>query len=121
MLSDIMANLGNLVRNEAALARAEVSENISKAVASIGAILLALALGLAGLNILATSAVALLVLTGLAPHWAMLFVGSALLIVALAIFYSAKSALHQIGIVPTRAAQNVKRDAAAIKDTFNDK
>ena len=47
-------------------------------------------------------------------------VGAGLLLVAVIIFASAKSALSQIGFVPTRAARNVQRDAAAIKEAYND-
>lgn len=121
MMTDIMGNVGNLVRNEADLARAEISESLGKAGASLGAMALAVAVGIAGLNLVATSLVALAVRMGLPPLWATLIVGAGLLVIALIIFTSAKSALHQIGFAPTRAARNVQRDAAAIKDSFNDK
>jgi uncharacterized membrane protein YqjE len=121
MMNDIIGYVGSLVRNEADLARTEIAENLKRAGASVGAMALALALAITGLNVLATSLVTLVVWAGLAPHWATLVVGAVLLLVALMVFNSAKSALHQIGIVPTRAAHNVLRDAAAIKDSFNDK
>lgn len=121
MMSDIMGHVGKLVHNEADLARAEIKQSLGKAGASLGAMALAVAVGIAGLNLVATSLVALVVWAGLSPRWASLVVGAALIVIALIILYSAKSALHQIGFAPTRTARNVQRDAAAIKDTFNDK
>ncbi len=121
MMSDIMANVASLVRNEADLARAEIAESMAKAVASIAAMGLAFALAIAGLNVIAASLVALAVWAGLPPHWAPVVVGLGLLVLAWVIFSSARSALNQIGFVPTRAARNVQRDAAAIKDSFNEK
>lgn len=121
MMSDIMGNVSSLVRNEADLVRAEVAESLKKAEASLGAMVFALALAVAGLNLVATSLVALAIWAGLPPLWATVAVGAGLLLIALIIFNMAKSSLQQIGLVPTRAAQNVQRDAAAIKDSFNDK
>jgi uncharacterized membrane protein YqjE len=120
MMSDILGNVGNLVRNEADLARAEITESLQKTGASLGAMAVALALAITGLNVIAASLVALVVWAGLAPHWASFVVGAALLLVALAIFTSARSALRRIDFVPTRTARNVQRDAAAFKDSFND-
>lgn len=121
MMTDIMGHVSNLVRNEADLARAEIAQSLSKVGASLGAMALAVALGIVGLNLLATSLVALVVWAGLEPRWATLVVGAALIVVALIIFQSARSALNQIGFAPTRTARNVQRDAAAIKESFNDK
>lgn len=119
MLADIAGNVGNLVRNEADLARAEIAESARKAAASLGAMALAVAVGIAGINLLATSLVALVVWAGLSPTWATLVVGAGLIVLAVIIFISAKSALQSIGFVPTRAAHNVRRDAATLKEPFN--
>lgn len=121
MMADILGNVGNLVRNEADLARAEIAESLKKAGGSMTAIAVAMALAITGLNVLAASLVALVIWAGVPPEWATFGVGAILMLIALAIFSSAKTALQQIGFVPTRAARNVSRDAAAIKDSFNDK
>lgn len=121
MLSDILGNVSNLVRNEADLARAEIAESMNKAVASLAAMAVALALAITGLNVLAASLVVLVVRAGLPPEWAPLAVGVGLILIAMVIFISARSVLRRIGFVPTRASRNVKRDAAIIKDSFNDK
>lgn len=121
MMSDILGNVGNLVRNEADLARAEIAQSMNRAGASFAAIALALAVAATGLNVLSASLVALVVWAGLPPQWATLCVGAGLLLVALILFNSARSALNHIGFVPTRAAGHLSRDAATIKESFNDK
>lgn len=121
MVNEILANISSLVRNEADLARTEIAEDMRRVAASFGTIALALLMAITGLNVLATSLVALVIWAGLSPLWATVLVGTGLLLIAMILFYSAKSALHHIGFVPTRAAQNLKRDAATIKDTFHDK
>lgn len=120
MMSDILGHVSNLMRSEADLARAEISESMEKLKASLTAMALALVLGIVGLNLLAAALVGLVIEAGLSPLWASLAVGSGLLLIALVVFLLAKSALQRIGFVPTRSARNVQRDAAAIKDTFND-
>ncbi|GEM_PF-1385545 len=121
MMSDILGHVGNLVRNEADLARTEVAESLAKARASLVAMALALVLAVTGLNLIAASLVALVVWAGVPPHWATPAVGIAVLFVALAVYAFAKSAFHKIGFVPTRAARNVQRDATVVKDAFNGK
>jgi len=121
MMNDLLGHVSNLVRNEADLARAETAESLKKAGASLGTMALALALAITGLNVLASFLVALVIWAGLPPQWAALAVGAGLLVVALILFQSAKSALQNIGFVPTRTAQNVQRDATAIKESFNAK
>ena len=121
MMTDILGNVSNLVRNEADLARTEVAESLGKAGASLGAMAVALVLAIAGLNVLAALLVAVLVRAGLPPPWATGVVGAGLVLIALMIFVSARSSLHQIGFAPTRAARNVSRDVAALKGSPNDK
>lgn len=58
IMSDIMGHVGTLVRNEADLACAEIKKSLGKFVASLGIMALAVALGIAGLNLVATSLVA---------------------------------------------------------------
>lgn len=120
-MSDILGNVSNLVRNETDLARAEIAESLTRAGASLGSMALALILAITGLNVLAASLVVAVVWLGVPPPWATAVVGVGLLLLAFAIFSSAKSALNQIGFVPTRAARNLQRDVAAIKGSFNDK
>ncbi len=121
MMTAILGNVSNLVRDEADLARTEIAESAKKAGASIAAMGIALVLAITGLNVFAATLVALVVQAGVPAQWAPAVVGAGFLVIALIIFVSAKSSLKNIGFVPTRAARNVQRDAAAIKEPFHDK
>lgn len=121
MMADIMGNVGNLVRNEVALARAEMSESLVKVAGALGTMAVAFLLAMTGLNVLTTSLVAAAIRFGVPPHWAPVVVGGGLLFIAVVLFLIAKSRFTQIGFVPTRAARNLQRDTAAIKDAYNDK
>ncbi len=119
MMSGILGNVGNLIRDEADLARTEIAESAKKAGASLVSTGVALVLAITGLNVVAATLVALVVRAGVPPHWAPAVVGAGFLVVAVIVFVSAKSSLQNIGFVPTRAARNVQRDAAAIKEPFH--
>ena len=121
MMADIMGNVGSLVRNEVDLARTEISASVSKAAGALGLMAIALVLAITGLNVLAASLVAVVIWAGVDPVYATTAVGLGLLIVSCVIFLSAKSALNQIGFMPTRAARSIQRDATAIKEAYNDK
>ena len=121
MMADIMGNVGNLVRNEVALARAEMSESLVKVAGALGTMAVAFLLAMTGLNVLTASLVAAAIRFGVRPHWAPVVVGGGLLFIAVVLFLIAKSRFTQIGFLPTRAARNLQRDTAAIKDAYNDK
>lgn len=120
MMSDILGNVSSQVRNEVDLARAEFAESVGKATSSLGIMALAFALGVVGLNVLAPLLVGLLVLAGLDPVWATAAVGAGLILVAAMVYSYASSAFNQIGFAPTRAARQIKRDAAVLRDAFDD-
>ena len=121
MMSDILGNVGNLVRNEVDLARTEITNSANKAVGALGLMAFAFLLAIAGLNVLAASLVALVIWMGVPPAWATVIVGVVLMVCAYVIFLSAKSALKHVGFMPTRTARNIQHDAAAIKEAYNDK
>ncbi|MBK5926436.1 phage holin family protein [Rhodobaculum claviforme] len=120
MMSGLMGNVSNLVRNEVDLARAETAESLSRVGGILAWMAVALVLGIVGLNLLAVSLVSALVWAGLDPQWATLAVGLGLLVLAAVVLLSARSALHQIGFMPTRTARNVQRDAAAIRNSLHE-
>lgn len=120
MMTDILGNVGNLVRNEVDLARAEIVGSLTKAGGTLATMMVALVLAVSGVTVLSASAVIFMTAAGVPLPWATLIVGIGLLVIAYAMFRSATSALKQIGFVPTRAARNLQRDAAAIKEPFHD-
>lgn len=121
MMADIMGNVGNLVRNEVDLARAEISASVGKAGGAVGTMAVALLVAITGLNVLAAALVAFVIWAGVPPTWAAAIVGISLLIIAYALVLIGKTALTRIEFMPTRAARNIQRDATTIKEAYNDK
>jgi hypothetical protein len=121
LLTDAIAHMSALVRKEVDLARAEVSENVTRAGVAVGLLAAALVIALTALNVLAAALVAGLAEWGLGAGWAALLVGVVLGVIAFALAMKAKNDLKLTNIAPSRTAKNVQRDAQAIKEvTTND-
>lgn len=120
MLSEALNHVSSLVRKEVDLARAEMSENMNQAVVAIGLLIAAAIVALTTLNVLAAALVAALTEAGIDAGWSSLIVGVALGLFALALAMKGKNDLKASSLAPTRTAKNVKRDANAIKDAYND-
>lgn len=120
ILNDALARISGLVRGEFDLARAEVNENLHKAAIAIGMIVGALVIALTALNVLSAALVAALTEVGIPGGWAALIVGVGFAIAAYLMLQKGKSDLKLSSLAPTRTAQNVKRDAQIVKDSYND-
>lgn len=120
LLSDAMSSVSSLVRNEVDLARAEITENATQAGVAIGLIVAAAIVALVTLNVLAAALVAALTEAGIAAGWSALIVGVVLGAVAFFLMNKGLNDLKLSSLAPTRTAKNVKRDAAAVKDAYND-
>ena len=118
LVTDVLEHVANLVRKEMDLARAEVSENVTKAGVAIGLLAGALIVALVALNVLAAALVAALTELGLAGGWAALIVGAVLAIAAFAMVAKAVNDLKASSFAPTRTAKNVRRDAAVVKEAI---
>ena len=121
LLSDAMSNVSGLVRNEVDLARAEISENVTRAGVAVGLIAGAAIIALVALNVLAAALVAALTEAGLDAGWAALIVGVLLGLLALGLINKGLTDLKLSSLAPTRTVKNVQRDAAAVKDAYDDK
>ena len=120
LLSDIVNQIGRILRKEAALAKAEVGENLSRAGVAIGLIVAAVVLGLVALIALVGAGVAALVsLLGWPVYLAALVVGGG--IALLAAIFAAKGGhdLKPKRLVPSRSIANVKQDVALMKERIN--
>lgn len=120
LISDALANVSSLVRNEFDLARAEISENINRAAVAVGLIVGAIVVALVSLNILGAALVAGLTNAGVDAGWAALIVGVAFAVIAFLMVAKGITDLKLSSLAPTRTAENVKRDAQAIKETYHD-
>ncbi|MEX3013959.1 phage holin family protein [Gymnodinialimonas hymeniacidonis] len=121
LLSDALGNISGLVRSEVDLARAEISENLTQAGVAIGLIAGAAIIALVSLNVLAAALVAALTELGLDGGWAALIVGVLLAGIAFALITKGINDLKLSSLAPTRTVKNVKRDAAAVKEAYDDK
>lgn len=121
LLSDAMGNVSALVRNEVDLARAEVNENISKAAVALSLLAGAAIIALVALNVLAAALVAALTEAGLEGGWAALIVGVVLAVIAFVLLGKGVNDLKLSSLAPTRTVKNVRRDAEAVKEAYNDK
>ena len=121
LLNDVLGSLGNLLRQEVDLARAEVDENLKRAARAIGLLVVALVLVLIALSLLTTTAVSALVLAGIGEIWATLGVGIVTLILALIVAKIGMSRLKLSSLAPSRAARNIQRDASMMRDAYNDR
>lgn len=116
LISQALQHLGNLVKGEIALARAEVQDGIQTAVAGIAMMAGALVMVLVGLNILAAAIVAGLTEMGLHPGWAAFIVGVLFLVAAAILVVTGKKSLDPSVLAPSRTARNLRRDAETIKE-----
>ena len=121
LLSDALAHISSLVRNEVDLARAEVNENLNQAAVGVGLIVGAVVVALTSLNVLSAALVAALTEAGIPAGWSALIVGVAFAIIAFFMVSKGTSDLKLISLAPSRTAKNVKRDAQAVKEVYNDK
>ena len=115
LLRDLATGIGDLVRGEISLARAEVQEGLTKmaigAVAIVGGLLVAFV----ALIILLEALVAALALW--MPAWlAALIVGGGIALVALFMVYKGQADLRQASILPRRAARHAQADVEMAKE-----
>ena len=118
-LSEVIADVADLIQKEMRLARTELSEKLSLKIQG------GIWMGVAGL--LAVIAVLVLIeaavfglsaVAGLALHWSCLIVAGVLAIVAAAAFAKGR-ADSQEELVPERSLHQVKEDIAAVKEQFS--
>jgi uncharacterized membrane protein YqjE len=119
LLSDAASHMSGLVRKEVDLARAEVSENVTRAAVAIGLIAGALIFVLTALHVLSAALVAGIAELGIDAGWAALIVGVIYLIIAVIMVRKGTNDLKASSLAPTRTAENVRRDAATVRETMN--
>ena len=120
LLTDALNHVSSLVRNEVDLARAEISENVNRAGVALGLLVGAVVLALVALNVLAAALVSALTELGIAAGWSALIVGVLLAVIAFAMSAKGLNDLKLSSLAPSRTARNVRRDAEAVKEAYND-
>lgn len=108
-----------LMQDEVALAKAEVSQNLSRAGTGLALMGVAALLALTALNVLATAMVGYLAATEMSVGTAAIVVGAGLLIAALVLALMGKGRLSADAMTPDRTVQNLKDDVDTMKEATN--
>jgi predicted phage tail protein len=119
VFSDMTRDMVDLVRQEIALARAEVSQKISTAQAALTSVAIGAAIALAGLFIIlqaVVNAVAMMLPPNLAPWLAPLLVGAVIAIIGYAMIKGGSSKLQAENMVPQRTVDSLRRDKAVAEE-----
>ena len=112
LFTDLISQVTGLVRKEGQLARAEISENISRASHGLMFIVAGAVLIMPALVILLVAAGEGLEQAGLAPHWAALIVGGLTLLIGLILLMSGANRLKVESLMPSRTIEQLQRDAS---------
>lgn len=112
LFSDLTREITTLVRNEMALARAEMSTKLSRAARHAGMLAFGAVIALAGLFTLAACLVLLLVNAGMPAWGAALLVGLGLAAVGALMAMSSLNALRKEDLAPTETIQTLKETTA---------
>jgi hypothetical protein len=115
LIGDLVRELINLMRGEARLAKAEVTQKIIAVGMALGLIAGGLALVMAALVIFLEAAVAALVESGLSATISTLIVGVAVLVIAAILIFIGIRRIKGENLTPTKTLEQLQRDAALVK------
>lgn len=119
LLSDLSRETIELVRQEIALGRAEISEKISTAERGLVAIAIGAAILLAGIFILlqaVVNGVAMILPPEVAPWLAPLIVGIVIAVIGYIMVKSGSSRLQPDNLMPQRTMDSLRRDKAVAQE-----
>lgn len=109
---DLIGQFSTLLRQESRLARAEISENVNRAIVGMAMAVAAAVLLVPALVILLMAAVYGLETVGLAPAWSALIVGGVALIVGAIVMLIGIAKLRAMSLIPRKAIHQFQEDAA---------
>ena len=114
LFSDAIKQISTLIRGEVDLARAEIDQNLRRALTAVGLLVGAMVVALVSLNVLAAAVVSGLNEAGLDAGWAAVIVGAVLGAIAFVMISKGTSDLKLSSLAPSRTAENIKRDTRAV-------
>ena len=118
LFSDLVTETSNLVRNEVALARVELTQKASKIGKNVGSLVIGGAIAYAA--VLAIGAAVIMLLGYVMPTWlAALIVGLIVGCVAWLMISKAMTELQKVELKPEQTVESVKEDAQWIKDQIS--
>jgi Putative Actinobacterial Holin-X, holin superfamily III len=113
-LTELLADLAELVQKELQLAKTEITEKITSRLRASAWMVVAGILGLAALLVV-EAAVFALSSFGLALHWSCLLVAAILIAIAAAAFFHGRS-LADDELLPSRTARQIAQDIKTTKE-----
>jgi hypothetical protein len=114
-LTDLFADLADLLRKELQLAKTEITEKIVSRLRASVWMVVAGALGLIAVLLLVEAAVFAIASFGIALHWSCLIVAAVLAAAAATAFFQGRSAA-QDELLPTRTARQISQDIRTAKE-----
>lgn len=114
-LSDVVADLADLIQKELRLARTELSENLFAKFRAGMWVSISGSLGLIAAFLVLQAIVFAIASYGVQTHWACLIVAGAVLVAAALAYYKSRRDAQR-EIAPTRSIHQVKQDISAAKE-----
>jgi hypothetical protein len=114
-LTDLFADLADLLRKELQLAKTEITEKIVSRLRASVWMVVAGTLGLVTVLLLVEAAVFAIASFGIALHWSCLIVAAVLAAAAAAAFFQGRSAA-QDELLPTRTTRQISQDIRTAKE-----
>lgn len=114
LLTDLMRQTADLVHNETALARTEISEKVSQVESGGVQLLFAAVFGIAAVGALVAAAILGLALW-LQPWLSALIVGAVIAVIALIFLSVGRSKLRADNLPPRATTSNIRKDAGMIR------
>ncbi|MFN3892128.1 MAG: phage holin family protein [Beijerinckiaceae bacterium] len=115
LVSTLLSDFSDLISKEIALAKGELSRNISEKVAGTLWMAIAGAIFLVAALTFVAGAVFLIASYGIAMHWSAFIVGGALALIALIMLFAGKSKMSG-DTLPERSINQVKTDVRVVKE-----
>jgi len=117
LISDLFAEMSTLMRNEAELARTEISDNVASIGRGVGMLVGGAVLLIPALVILLEAAVSgLAVGAGLPPYWSALIIGGIVLIIGAVLLISGINRMKMKHVVPRRTLHQLRQDVSTARE-----
>jgi Putative Actinobacterial Holin-X, holin superfamily III len=114
-LTDLLADLADLLRKELQLAKTEITEKIASRLRASVWMVVAGVLGMVAALLVVEAAVFAIASFGIALHWSCLLVAAVLAAGAAAAFFQGRAAA-QDELLPTRTAKQISQDIKTAKE-----
>jgi Putative Actinobacterial Holin-X, holin superfamily III len=117
-LSEVVADLADLLQKELRLAKAEISSKISRKLGAGIWMSAAGVLGLMGVFIVLQALIFAIASTGIAMHWSCLIVAAGLAAMAAAAFFKGRAGAQE-DLTPDRTIHQIERDISTLKEQLS--